>query len=103
MTKAIIDSSAQQTKSMEGQVLIMRTDFIAGACAGSYNGQPTTVKLLRPVLYYFYIITASAPINQANVSFDVDHIIPQEAFEGNSMIDQSFRDCLSRRVGNCQK
>lgn len=69
-------------------------NFIAGACAGSYNGQPTTVKLLRPVLYYFYIITELAPINQANVSFDVDHIIPQEVFEGNSMIDQSFKDSL---------
>jgi len=69
-------------------------NFIKGACAGSYNGQSTTVKLLRPMLYYYYIITKSTPINQANVSFDVDHIIPQELFNGNNMVEQSLRDSL---------
>lgn len=68
--------------------------FIAGACTGSYNGQPTTVKLLRPILYYYYVIREQRPINQSNVSFDVDHIIPKEIFEGNGMINQLFRDSL---------
>lgn len=68
--------------------------FIADVCCGSYNGQPTTVKLLRPVLYYYYVITQATPINQIDVTFDVDHIIPQEIFESNNMIDQTFKDSL---------
>ncbi|MDO4584475.1 MAG: DUF262 domain-containing protein [Planctomycetia bacterium] len=69
-------------------------NFIQGACAGNYNGQPTTVKSLRPLLYYFYILEEKIPINQANISFDVDHIIPQEIFRGNNMIQQSLKDSL---------
>jgi len=68
--------------------------FVVDACNGSYNGQPTTVKLLRPVLYYYYVITQATPINQVNVTFDVDHIIPQEIFESNGVIDQTFKDSL---------
>ena len=68
--------------------------FISGACNGNYNGQDTTVKTLRPVLYYYYVITSCAPINQVNVSFDVDHIVPKERFVGNAMISPAYRDSL---------
>ena len=68
--------------------------FVIDACNGSYNGQPTTVKLLRPVLYYYYVITQAIPVNQVDVTFDVDHIIPQELFESNGVIDQTFKDSL---------
>lgn len=68
--------------------------FITGACIGNYNGQDTTVKTLKPVLYYYYVITNCSPINQVNVSFDVDHIIPKERFVGNTMIIQTYRDSL---------
>jgi hypothetical protein len=68
--------------------------FIIGACNGNYNGQNTTVKTLRPVLYYYYVITSCSPINQVNVSFDVDHIIPKERFVDNKMIDLRYRDSL---------
>lgn len=68
--------------------------FINGACNGNYNGQDTTVKTLRPVLYYYYVITSCAPINQVNVSFDVDHIIPKERFVGNAMVSPAYRDSL---------
>ena len=51
--------------------------YIEGACKGSYNGQNTTVKLLRPVLYYSYVLQSITPSNQSDVEFDVDHIIPQ--------------------------
>lgn len=68
--------------------------FINGACNGNYNGQDTTVKTLRPVLYYYYVITNCAPINQVNVSFDVDHIIPKERFIGNTMVSSAYRDSL---------
>lgn len=69
-------------------------NFISSACTGSYNGQATTVKTLKPVLYYYYVITNCSPINQVNVSFDVDHIIPQERFAGNTMISQAYKDSL---------
>lgn len=68
--------------------------FVVDACNGSYNGQPTTVKLLRPVLYCYYVITQATPVNQVDVTFDVDHIIPQELFESNGVIDQTFKDSL---------
>ena len=68
--------------------------YVNDACDGSYNGQPTTVKLLRPILYYYYVITNAAPISQIEVSFDVDHIIPQELFKDNISIDQTFKDSL---------
>lgn len=68
--------------------------FIGGACNGNYNGQNTTVKTLRPVLYYYYVLTSCAPINKVNVSFDVDHIIPKERFVENAMIDSAYRDSL---------
>ncbi len=69
-------------------------NFITGACMGNYNGQDTTVKILKPVLYYYYVITSCSPINQVNVSFDVDHIIPKERFVGNTMIAKAYRDSL---------
>lgn len=68
--------------------------FIEAVCNGSYNGQNTTVKLLRPVVYYYYIITECTPINNVDVSFDIDHIIPQEIFKDNLMVNQSYKDSL---------
>lgn len=68
--------------------------FINGACAGIYNGQNTTVKLLRPVLYYYYVLTDCLPLNQVNTQFDVDHIIPQESFKDNAMVAQELKDSL---------
>ncbi len=68
--------------------------LIGGACNGNYNGQNTTVKTLRPVLYYYYVLIRCAPINEVDVSFDVDHIIPKESFVGNVMIDSAYRDSL---------
>lgn len=69
-------------------------NFIAGACVGNYNGQNTTVKTLKPVLYYYYALTDCSPRNQVNVSFDVDHIIPKERFVGNTMVSPAYRDSL---------
>lgn len=70
-------------------------EFIQGACGGIYNGSTMTVKLLKPVLYYYYTITESIPVNQMNVMFDVDHIIPQEKFNDNNMVDVSLKDSLA--------
>lgn len=69
-------------------------NFIRGACQGNYNGQATTVKLLRPVLYYYYVLTDCLPVNQVNVFFDVDHIIPKEKFKDNVMADPIMQDSL---------
>ncbi len=46
------------------------------------------------MLYYYYAITDCLPINQVNVSFDVDHIIPQERFVGNALLNQTYKDSL---------
>ena len=70
-------------------------NFIKEACNGYYNGQDTTVKTLRPIIYYYYCINQCVPINQINVTFDVDHIIPQESFKNNGLIDFRLKDSLS--------
>lgn len=70
-------------------------NFISSACYGSYNGQVVSQKSLTPILYYYYILTNCSPLNMVNVSFDVDHIIPQEKFKDNSMVDASAKDSLA--------
>lgn len=70
-------------------------NFIASACYGTYNGQAVSQKSLTPILYYYYILTNCSPLNMINVSFDVDHIIPQEKFKDNNMVDSSAKDSLS--------
>lgn len=70
-------------------------NFLLNVCDGTYNGQNTTVKVLRPVLYYYYCLTDCLPLNEVNTTFDVDHIIPKEKFVGNVMIDIRKRDSLS--------
>ena len=52
------------------------------------------LKYLSQYCNYYYVITSCSPINQVNVSFDVDHIIPKERFVGNNMIAQTYRDSL---------
>lgn len=69
--------------------------FVSSACYGTYNGQVVSQKALTPIIYYYYILTNCSPLNMVNVSFDVDHIIPQEKFKDNSMVDASAKDCLA--------
>lgn len=69
--------------------------FISSVCYGMYNGQVVSYKSLTPVLYYYYILTNCSPLNMVNVSYDVDHIIPQEKFKDNNMVDGSAKDSLA--------
>jgi len=69
-------------------------DFIKNACEGSYKGSMMTVNTLKPILYYYYTLVDCLPINTNNTIFDVDHIIPQEKFNGNSMVNPMFENCL---------
>ncbi len=70
-------------------------DLIDGACEGTYNGSITNVKTLKPVLYYYYVLTDCLPVNQNNVIYDVDHIIPQEMFKSNNMVNHLLENSLS--------
>lgn len=67
--------------------------FIEEACTGRYNGQSTS-KELYPVLYYYYVLKEMSPTIDANTKFEVDHIYPQEKFNGNNMVDQNLKDSL---------
>ncbi len=69
-------------------------NFIKGACHGTYNGQQMTAKLLRPVLYYYYVLNRCSPQLIEGESFDVDHIIPQELFKDNSLAPTIMKDSL---------
>ena len=89
---------ARDIKEWKQRLTIVGKDdwhsFIEGAVKGSHNGQATTVSILRPVLYYYYVLTDQGPGNGINVSFDVDHIIPKEKFADNQSVDANLRDSL---------
>ncbi len=68
--------------------------YIEAVCTGEYNGQNTTVPTLTPVLYYFYSLRGMTPLNEAKVSFDVDHITAKDLFVDNAMVDIKLRDSL---------
>ena len=68
--------------------------YVNSVCQGEYNGLETNVKSLRPVIYYFYCLRDKTPLNENNVIFDVDHIIPQDSFVDNSMVDTKLKHSL---------
>ncbi len=68
--------------------------FIESALSGTYNGQVINQKTITPVLYYYFALNNESPDNAAK-GIDVDHIIPQEKFADNNMVDQSMKNSLS--------
>ena len=70
-------------------------NYIKGALNGVFSGQKTTQKTITPLLYYYYALNDISPINAVNVVFDVDHIIPQEKFSDNQMVDPNMKDSLT--------
>lgn len=69
-------------------------NLINGACAGDYNGQQIALKNLTPILYYSYVLNEFYPPSEMDVTYDIDHIIPQSIIEGNPAVNTSFKDCL---------
>ena len=69
-------------------------NFILQACTGKYNGQITTKKLLNPVLYHYYSIKQISSNISIGATIDVDHIMPEEKFNGNTMVDQTLKESL---------
>lgn len=68
--------------------------FIEGASEGKYNGQVTTKKTLGPVLYYYYVLKKIAPTIDSETKIEIDHIVPEEKFQGNNGVDQALKDSL---------
>lgn len=68
--------------------------FIEGASEGKYNGQITTKKTLGPVLYYYYVLKKMSPTIDSETKIEIDHIVPEEKFQGNSGVDQALKDSL---------
>ena len=68
---------------------------IEGACHGEYNGQRLARKHVTPLLYYTYVLQDLYPSNIDNVTFDIDHTIPQAWFESNPCADQKLKDSLA--------
>ena len=60
-----------------------------------YHGQKATQKTLTPVLYYYYSLKDMSPLPGTDIKFDVDHIIPQEKFKDNQLVNQNMKDSLS--------
>lgn len=70
------------------------TEFVNGACCGNYNGQNTSKKSLNPVLHYYYVLKGVSPTLEGDTKFEVDHIYPEEKFQGNKMANQGLKDSL---------
>lgn len=70
------------------------TQFIKGACSGEFNGQNIVLTHLTPVLYYSYMLLEKAPTSSVDVVFEVDHIVPQAKFDGDSSGEKRKRDSL---------
>ena len=50
---------------------------------------------LRAILYYSHAIQLNTPTAGLDITFDVDHIIPQESFKGNSAAPEYFEGSLA--------
>lgn len=70
--------------------------LIEGACEGIYNGQSFVEKSLTPILYYQYVLRKMCPpaLSQLDVTYEVDHIIPQAKLKGNVQVPAEFKDSL---------
>lgn len=84
------------------------SEFIKESCLGEYNGAATTVKLLKPTLYYSYLLSNRTPENIVDIKHEVDHIIPKEKLNNNPMVSNNFKDSLSNlavlsRINNNSK
>lgn len=70
-------------------------NMVEAGFAGEYNGQVLARKQVIPLLYYSYILQDLAPSVLSDVTYDVDHTMPQAWFEGNSMVNQKLKDSLT--------
>ena len=67
--------------------------YISKACSSTAEDY----KKHCAVLYYFAVLENRCPDNIAEVEYDIDHIIPQKAFDqivGGTGVDASLKDCL---------
>lgn len=69
--------------------------FIEGACRGIFNGNMTTKQLLTPCLYHYYALNLMKPVGKVHITYEVDHIIPQEKFKENRQVKPEHQNCLS--------
>ncbi|MCQ2370513.1 MAG: DUF262 domain-containing protein [Akkermansia sp.] len=80
--------------------------LISESCEGMYNGQSIKYSNLKPILVYAMALEAKG-YPERNCPFDVDHIIPQSAFNGNSSLiikkDGLANLCVIPRVENEKK
>lgn len=86
-----VDDWKQRVEAISGEDW---KKFITESCSGMYNGQPVGYANLRPILIYAMALKG-INYHDARCIFDVDHIIPQSAFEGNLSAKPELKDCLA--------
>ena len=70
--------------------------LLTDACSGQYNGQQIAIKQLIPILYYRYTLEKKIPhVVDEDVTFDIDHIIPQAKFSNNNLVNSLMKDSLA--------
>lgn len=69
--------------------------LIEGACENDYNGQTIALKHITPIIYYSLVLKEIMALSMVDMTYDVDHIMPQAKFNDNPTIDIKYRDCLA--------
>lgn len=69
--------------------------ILEGACQGEYNGQRLARKQVTPLLYYTYVLRDLSPSEIDDITFDIDHTIPQAWFEDNQLANVKLKDSLA--------
>lgn len=86
---------ANRSDRLQALPLAFWERVIEGACQGENNGQKLGRKQVTPLLYYSYVLRDLSPSNLDDVTFDIDHTIPQARFENNQFADQKLKDSLA--------
>lgn len=69
-------------------------ELIASSCRGIYKGHQISYSTLTPILYYYYVLKEIHPLRAHDVTYDVDHIIPDSKVKNNTLCDPNLKDSL---------
>lgn len=71
------------------------TEKITNLCNGfAATGTPVTQDLASPVLYHSMFLSGLKPIDPSTEQYHVDHIIPQDKFRNNKVVNSGLCDSL---------
>ena len=69
--------------------------FIDEIDSGKIRGRKTTAQILKPFLYYYYILNKRKPTmkdGNSDIRYEIDHLVAQKLFKNNPLADETFKD-----------